>query len=142
MAMKTNRSPNSHQATAGLSAAPGSTPTPATASSAAKDSGLALCAEIRDTKGQPSAPPFSGTAKDKSTARYHYLRKQFAGSHFTDIRDAGVSLLDTLWLPPTPSNTDLKAYYKRLADKTIAAYDTLAAACAKHGVKLPPFAAM
>ena len=102
------------------------------------DPGLALCRQIRDYNGQPSSFPVPGGGTGSGDAAFQYMRKQFADSQYADIREAGTNFVDKMRVMPTPTGTDIAAIVKQLYLAMKAAYDPLIAACANHGVKLPP----
>ena len=60
----------------------------------AKDPGVAACEAIRD--GQVS-PNRQGSDKDMTEAEYKGVRRQFADSRNSDIRDHGTKLVDGIW---------------------------------------------
>ncbi|SCL29755.1 hypothetical protein GA0070624_3944 [Micromonospora rhizosphaerae] len=106
---------------------------------------MAMCAQIRDTNGQPTGAGTVSTSGsggvDTNTAAYRRMRKQFADSRYADIRDAGTAFLDTFWqLGTNATGSNVVNTTRDLGARLMRAYDALSTACANHGVKIPSMA--
>lgn len=100
-----------------------------------KDSGLAACEAIRDSKNQIAKKNEKVTQAD-----YQKLRKVFADSRYADIRDSGTKFTDLVWqLQGMDTNAD-GAFGMALAflGQVMQSYSSLSGACAAHGVVIPP----
>jgi hypothetical protein len=105
-----------------------------------KDSGLATCEAIRDDKSKAS-PKKDGDAKVKE-AEYRKLRKLFADSRYSDIRDSGTKFVDLVWQFQGVDTNKEGALGMALVmgGQLMQSYSSLSGACANHGVVIPPLA--
>lgn len=108
-----------------------------------KDSGLAACEAIRDSKTKGSS-----NSNDKMTAaKYREMRKPFADSRYADIRDSGTKFVDLAWqfagsTGQNSNNNDGSLGMALVAvGQLFQSYSSLSGACANHGVTLPPISA-
>jgi hypothetical protein len=109
-----------------------------------KDSGVAMCEQMRDSqaKGTQAKIPGSTSSDGKwDIDTYHKVRKQFADSRYTDLRDAGTKLIDLAWQlfgMTSNSNSDgALGAALMMGGQIMQDYSSLAGACANHGVDIP-----
>lgn len=108
-----------------------------------KDSGVAMCEQIRDAKTNNTTVTGSTSSDGKLTLDgYHKLRRQFADSRYADLRDAGTKFIDLAWqLAQSTDSGDSEGALGAvllMGGQIMQLYSSLAGACANHGVDLPP----
>lgn len=104
-----------------------------------KDSGLAMCETIRDDKGKTT----SNDNEKMTEASYLKLRKPFANSRYSDIRDSGTKFVDLVWqfagATQKGGNEDgALGMALVMGGQLMQSYSSLSGACANHGVTIPP----
>jgi hypothetical protein len=104
-----------------------------------KDSGLAMCEEMRDAQNSGNPLELDGSDGNRfrlTEAEYHDLRSRFADSRYDDIRDAGTRFADMNWQLNNLGGTNSVRDLMKLASQLLPAYSALADACANHDVIL------
>ena len=109
-----------------------------------KDSGLALCEDIRDAQNSGNPLKLNGSDGNRyrlTETEYQDLRSRFAESRYDDIRDAGTRFADLNWQLNQVGSATIVRDIIKLTSQLLPAYGALADACANHDVILPVAAA-
>ena len=103
------------------------------------DSGVQACKDVAAGDDAGDTRPNAGDVT-MSPDDYRWIRGQFQGSRFADIRGSGTHFVDVVWQIGRmfSSGGDPLAPAIAYAGEVFSAYSDLSGACANHGVTLPP----
>lgn len=101
-----------------------------------KDSGVAMCEQMRDAQVKDVQAMINGSKWNIDT--YHTIRQQFVDSRYADLRDAGTKLIDLAWqIFGSTNSTDSIGAALVAGGQIMQDYSSLTGACANHGVDIP-----